>query len=191
MKAGPTDRFLCSISTCAWYFDTPALPTTAEVNRSFQVGVPQALSERARGIDNVLREHFETHTVVEWMTEVNLRQGQADKAMAEQERLRVEVESLRRPLMMVQADADPDKDDLAQFRTKYEMIVSGKTQHTWVIPAGYDVRTAEWTLGDEHAPYDSGRAYPEADARQLATDPDGSSVLWTREVTGWRKADAE
>lgn len=88
MKAGPTDRFLCSISTCSWYFDTPALPTTAEVNRSFQVGVAQALSERARGIDNVLREHFETHTVVEWMTEVNQRQRRATKAEAKLERSR-------------------------------------------------------------------------------------------------------
>lgn len=188
MKAGPTDRFLCSISTCPWYFDTPALPTTAEVNRSLQVGVPQALSERARGIDNVLREHFETHTLVEWMAEVNLRQGRADKAVAEQERLLGEVEQLRKPLLVVQVDADLSEDDVARFRAKWAEAIADGPQVMQVTPS-QSLRLAEWTLGDEDAPYDASRVYAEADARAFVADPDSTSVLWTREVTGWRKAE--
>lgn len=328
MKAGPTDRFLCSISTCPWYFDTPALPTTAEVNRSLQVGVAQALSERARGIDNVLREHFETHTVVEWMTEVNQRQRRATKAEAKLERSREtvaaqsevidelrarlaeiaepeqqwgsrihspdgwigddvdavasasstrhaqgvarrgrvargggavnparegcdqplrdelmaagiaaaddwlatrahrrmsevnqrrlvghvvnalwepivdaalgiahmasedveadrnrllgEVERLQRPLMVVEVDADLSEEDVSWLRAKFVEAYAADPRPVW--------RVVEWTLGDEDAPYDAGHVYPEADARRFAADPDSTSVLWTREVTGWRKA---
>lgn len=187
MKAGPTDRFLRSISTCPWYFDTPALPTTADVNRSFQVGVPQALSERARGIDNVLREHFETHTLVEWMTEVNLRQGRADKAVAERDQLQAEVEQLRRPLMVVEVDADLSEEDVTRFRAKWQEVMAADPRPVWAA-GSKTVRLIEWTLGDEFAPYDSGRVYNEADARVLVKDPDSTSVLWVRETCAWRKA---
>lgn len=80
---GQTDRYLCSISSCDWHYDTPSLPTRRESIRALQVGVEQVLTERTHRIDSALREHFETHTLLEWLTEVQQARAKADAAMAE------------------------------------------------------------------------------------------------------------
>lgn len=107
----------------------------------------------------------------------------------ERDRLRAEVELLRRPLMVVQVDADLSEDDVARFRAKFAEAYAADPRPVWTVPTAASVRVVEWTLGDEDAPYDAGHVYAEADARALVAGPDSTSVLWTREVTGWRKAE--
>lgn len=105
------------------------------------------------------------------------------------DRLFGEVEQLRRPLLVVQVDADLSEDDVARFRAKFAEAYAADPRPVWTVPTAASVRVVEWTLGDEDAPYDAGHVYAEADARALVADPDSTSVLWTREVTGWRKAE--
>lgn len=50
----------------------------------------------------------------------------------------------------------------------------------------------EWTLGDEHGPYDdTNNVRSEADVRYWVSDSDGSSRAWRRLVGQWRKADGQ
>lgn len=64
------DRYECSISGCTWTYTRPSLPTQAEIDRALQIGPAAAHGECVRRVDAILREHFESHTLVEWFTEV-------------------------------------------------------------------------------------------------------------------------
>lgn len=109
---------------------------------------------------------------------------------AERDRLLIEVEQLRRPLLAVKAGTDFDDEDVARWRTKYEMTVAGEPRHTWLLPSGAEVRLVEWTVGDESAPFTANRTYVEAVARRLVQESGGGSVLWRREAAPWAKAEA-
>lgn len=109
---------------------------------------------------------------------------------SERDRLLVEVEQLRRPLLAVEVDTDPNDEDVARWRTKYEMTVAGEPRHTWLLPSGAEVRLVEWTVGDELALFTASRTYVEAVARRLVQELGGGSVLWRREAAPWAKAEA-
>lgn len=145
----------------------------SEVNRRRLVGhVVNALWDQivdaALGIAHMINEDFE----------------------AERDRLRAEVEQLRRPLMVVQVDADLSEEDVARFRARWAEATADGPQVMQVAPA-QSLRLVEWTLGDDDAPFDATRVYAEADARRRVADPHSTNVLWTREATAWRKADVE
>lgn len=109
---------------------------------------------------------------------------------AERDRLLGEVEQLRRPLMVVQVDADLSEEDVERFRAKWQEAHAADHRPK-LLPAPAPLRLVEWTLGDDYEPYDYRHVYNEADARAFAADPDSSSVLWRREATEWRKVEAE
>lgn len=85
--AGGRDRYLCMISTCSWYFETSALPTTNETSRVLIVGLDEVVRDRALRIDARLREHFETHTLAQWLAALAAANERAEKAEAEAARL--------------------------------------------------------------------------------------------------------
>ena len=90
-------RYHCMISTCGWYFERDSMPDSAELERALMFGPADASLDRAARTNAILREHFETHTLEEWVAEVSRERQRADKA----ERELAEV----RALMATQLDA--------------------------------------------------------------------------------------
>jgi hypothetical protein len=67
---GPTTRFLCPVDGCKWTHDEPRFEPM-----DLHVDVEAAFAERTQEVEQLLRDHFETHGVQEWAQTVsNLRQ---------------------------------------------------------------------------------------------------------------------
>jgi hypothetical protein len=91
------ERYHCMISTCDWHYERDGKPTGAELERALMFGPADASLDRAARTNAILREHFETHTLEEWVAEVSRERRRADKAEKELAEVRA--------LMATQLDA--------------------------------------------------------------------------------------
>lgn len=85
-EPGMTQRFHCSLSTCDWYYETPAHMTRAELDHAAHAGDLdgiEAARDRLLITNTALRIHLETHTLIEWVTEVEHQRQRAEQAMNE------------------------------------------------------------------------------------------------------------
>lgn len=71
-------RHSCPVDECGWFHDEPLLVVGADVLAGSvwvrRLGAAIAANDRAQRIEKALREHFDEHSVLEWLrTIVRLR----------------------------------------------------------------------------------------------------------------------
>lgn len=106
------DRYLCMIGTCSWTYETPSQPTRRELERALVIGEAEVARERALRIDSALREHFETHTLEQWVTAAVGQRRRAEAAERElsetRERIAAEVRAHPDPSDALQEDGSEE-----------------------------------------------------------------------------------
>jgi hypothetical protein len=76
-------RILCPISGCDWHHDSPDVPPGPwPWKGSIEDTVAALLMDRAVAVNRICREHFETHTLIEWLTDLQHERARADAAEA-------------------------------------------------------------------------------------------------------------
>jgi hypothetical protein len=67
----------CPIESCTWTLDTSA-PTGKE--ERFFDSAAELFAEYAKVVDDLIRAHLETHTLLEWVQEVTRLRGELEEA---------------------------------------------------------------------------------------------------------------
>lgn len=78
----PTNRYLCPLD-CGWHLDPRALPDLAGLSgNSIEDIISSGIERQAQAEETVIREHLETHSLVEWVTEVARLQRELNRTLA-------------------------------------------------------------------------------------------------------------
>lgn len=179
---GMTTRYLCPISGCEWYHDSPDVPDGPWPWKGLIEDTVYAVAmDRAQAVDRTISAHLITHPVLDWFKEVREQQNRADRAEAELD-ARIVAESADAAAGSYAGRAERAEAALAEMRERL-----GKTGEQW------GVRTR-----DDDPDEDIEVVSSEAIAREFAStwrseipDANPTAMVRTRCEPGpWRVADA-
>lgn len=117
---GARTRHFCPL--CDWHLDTPDPNPAPAVSREWVEQVRAERGEKAddpvflgmlahlQPIDEQIRAHLETHTLVEWVTKVSRLQQQVSELQ----------EQLKPPFAIIDFPADLTAQQIAQFQAAYD-----------------------------------------------------------------------
>lgn len=74
-------RYECPLSACGWYHDSPDVPVGRwPWKGSIEDTVAAVSMDRAKADERIIAAHFETHSLVEFGTELQRERARADAA---------------------------------------------------------------------------------------------------------------
>jgi hypothetical protein len=141
----PTTRYLCPLPGCGWHHDEPDLaaedalrftpaPSASTPSESIASMVEQSLLGRAARVEAAIKQHVETHSVLEWMREVDRLQS-----------------TLRQVGYVTPPETGPDDEQLSKIcyaRNGKGMLCDRKRGHDGEHVDIYGPRGGTWAKGE-------------------------------------------